>query len=55
MSDNSNLKKISVSKTDLTDRVLESMVLFLRNPECSIVDLDISRNLITDVGLSTLC
>ena len=55
MSDNAHLKKISVAKTDLTDRVVESMCTFLKSPDMQVIDLDLSRNLITDEGLATLC
>ena len=41
---NSTLKKINVSKTDLSDRVLEKICLLLDNPNISLVDLDLSRN-----------
>lgn len=51
---NSSLQKINVSKTDLSDRVLEKMCQYLLNPELKLVDLDLSRNLITDTGLSNL-
>lgn len=48
---NTSLQKINVSKTDLTDRVLEKMCAYLVSPGIKLVDLDLSRNLITDVGL----
>ena len=51
---NSSLQKINVSKTDLSDRVLEKMCHYLLNPELKLIDLDLSRNLITDVGLTNL-
>ena len=49
---NKTIKKISVSKTDMTDRVLESAVNYIAADTSQIVDLDLSRNLITDLGLS---
>lgn len=51
---NTSLQKINVSKTDLSDRVLEKMCQYLLNPEVKLVDLDISRNTISDVGLQNL-
>lgn len=41
---NVTLRKINVSKTDLTDRVLEKLCVLLENPNISLVDLDLSRN-----------
>ena len=51
---NSSLQKINVSKTELSDRVLEKMCQYLLNPDLKLVDLDLSRNQITDVGLQNL-
>ena len=48
---NTSLQKISVSKTDLSDRVLEKTVNYLVSPGIRLVDLDLSRNQLTDVGL----
>jgi Ran GTPase-activating protein (RanGAP) involved in mRNA processing and transport len=55
MSENQHLKKISVAKTDMTDRVVESMSYFLSQPDMQVIDLDLSRNLITCEGLACLC
>ena len=55
MKSNNSLLKVNVSKTDLSDRVLEKMCVYLNNPELKLVDLDISRNSITDLGLQNLC
>lgn len=44
MRKNTSLQKINVSKTDLSDRVLEKLSIFLVNPSLRLVDLDISRN-----------
>lgn len=41
---NTTLKKINVSKTDLSDRVLEKLCPILENPQLSLVELDLSRN-----------
>jgi len=51
MKGNKSLQKINVSKTDLTDRVLEKLCYFLVEPGTKLVDLDLSRNQITDVAL----
>lgn len=51
---NTTLKKINVNKTDLSDRVLEKLCFMLENPAISLVELDLGRNLITDVGLAQL-
>lgn len=51
---NTSLQKINVSKTDLSDRVLEKMCSYLISPDLKLVDLDLSRNQITDVGLQNL-
>ena len=48
---NTSLLKINVSKTELSDRVVEKLVLYLANSECRLADLDLSRNTITDHGL----
>lgn len=48
------LKKINVSKTDLNDWVLEKLCIYLENSQITLLDLDLSRNQITDVGLSLL-
>jgi len=49
---NTTLKKINVSKTDLNDRVIEPLCNMLCNPAVTLIDLDLSRNLITDGGLA---
>lgn len=51
---NTSLLKINVSKTDLSDRVLEKLCIYINNPEMRLVDLDLSRNSITDLGLQNL-
>lgn len=51
---NSSLKKINVSKTDLSDRVLEKLILMLDQPYIQLIELDLSRNQITDLGLAHL-
>ena len=51
---NTTLKKINVSKTELNDRVLEPLCSLLCNPAVTLEDLDLSRNLISDVGLAAL-
>jgi len=44
MKGNTSLQKINVSKTDLSDRVLEKMCSYLINPDLTLIDLDLSRN-----------
>lgn len=51
---NKSLKKISVMKTEVTDKTCESIGPYLSSKLCMLIDLDLSRNLITDVGLTTL-
>ena len=52
---NTTLLKMNLQKTDLSDRVVEKMGKYLEQPNVSLVDLDISKNQITDAGLKTLC
>lgn len=49
---NTTLKKINVSKTELNDRVLDPLCSMICNPAIQLVDLDLSRNLISDAGLT---
>jgi len=41
-------------KTEINDKICESIGLYLSNNNCVLIDLDLSRNLITDVGLTTI-
>ena len=41
---NTSLQKINVSKTDISDRVIEKMCLYLVEEGLKLVDLDLSRN-----------
>jgi len=45
---------MNLQKTDLSDRVVEKMGKYLEQPGIALVDLDISKNQITDAGLKTL-
>lgn len=36
MKNNSSLMKLNISKTDLTDRVLEKMCIYLKNPSLKV-------------------
>lgn len=54
MRGNTSLLKINVSKTDLSDKILDKMTLIIQEEGVRLMDLDLSRNLITDVGLATL-
>lgn len=51
---NKSLKKLNVSKTDLNDKVVQSLVEFMQEGTTRINDLDLSRNLISDTGLKML-
>ena len=51
MKNNTSLMKINLSKTDLSDRVMEKMCVYLSNPAIKLVDIDLSRNAITDLGV----
>ena len=51
---NKSIKKISVMKTEVSDKTCESIGPYLSNKWCTLIDLDLSRNLITDAGLTTL-
>lgn len=51
---NVSLQKINLAKTDLTDRVLEKLSSYLNNSSIRLVDLDLSRNQLTDLGLNNL-
>ena len=53
MCGNHYLKKINVSKTDINDKVLASLLEFLQEETTAVTELDISKNQITDVGLKT--
>ena len=45
---------MDLQKTDLTDRVVEKMTQYLEQEGIGLIDLDLSRNLITDEGLTML-
>lgn len=45
---NKSIKKISVMKTEVTDKTCESIGPYLSMEWCTLIDLDLSRNLITD-------
>jgi len=51
---NKSIKKLQVMKTEINDKICESVGLYLSNPNCALIDLDLSRNLISDVGLTTI-
>lgn len=51
---NTCLLKINVSRTELSDRVVEKLVLYLANSECRVADLDLSKNTLTDHGLALI-
>ena len=51
---NTTLQKINLYKTDLSDRVVERMAIYLEQPNINLMDLDLSKNAITDTGLKVL-
>jgi len=51
---NKSLKKINASKTELSDKVCEKIAEFLSMEELRLQELDLSRNLITDVGFKLI-
>jgi Ran GTPase-activating protein (RanGAP) involved in mRNA processing and transport len=51
---NQHLQKMVLAKTELTDKVVERLGTFLEQPKCGLIDLDISKNGITDFGLKNL-
>ena len=42
--ENKNLRKISVQKTDLNDKVAEKLAEYLKTEDLKLVELDLSRN-----------
>ena len=51
---NRTIQKINLQKTDMSDRVVEKMCEYLCQPEITLVDLDVSKNHISDAGLILL-
>ena len=51
---NGALRKINVVKTDLNDRVVECLGKFIAHKNCGLIELDISRNSISDLGSKSL-
>jgi len=51
---NKTLLKINLSKTDMSDRVVEKMCEYICQEDITLVDLDISKNHVSDAGLSIL-
>lgn len=51
---NTSLLKINVSKTEINDRIVEKLCGCLQNTASRLIDLDLSRNNITDIGLTAL-
>ena len=51
---NKVIQKINLHKTDLSDRVINSMVQYLEQHDINLIDLDLSRNLISDEGIKVL-
>jgi Ran GTPase-activating protein (RanGAP) involved in mRNA processing and transport len=55
MASNTSVKKISVEKTGLADKTMDKLVDYILSPNLKLIELDLSKNLITDVGVRTLC
>jgi hypothetical protein len=53
--DNKHLKKINIQKTDCNDFVSEGVANYISTPDIKLVELDLSCNLITDIGVAKLC
>ena len=51
---NKTIQKLNLNKTDLSDRVIEKMGLYLEQQDISLLDLDLSRNFISDEGIKVL-
>ena len=51
---NKVIQKINLHKTDLSDRVVDKMGQYLSQQDINLIDLDISRNYISDDGLKIL-
>ena len=51
---NKTIQKINLQRTDLSDRVIEKMVDYLVQDDITLIDLDISKNHISDQGLKIL-
>jgi hypothetical protein len=49
MEKNSSLLKLDISDSELSDKVMESMVPFLEKTQ--LVDLNLAKNLLTNDGL----
>ena len=54
MCGNQSLKKMSVSKTDLNDKVVEKLQEFLKDENTQVNELDLSKNSISDQGMKSL-
>ena len=51
---NKTIQKLNLNKTDLSDRVIEKMGLYLEQQDINLLDLDLSRNFISDEGIKVL-
>lgn len=51
---NTHLKKINVEKTGMKDQTLDSLVDFIISPSIKLIEMDLSKNLISDIGVRTL-
>jgi len=46
--DNSSLKKLNLHKTDINHKVAEMLAEYISQPDLKLVDLDLSKNSLTD-------
>ena len=46
---------MNVSKTELSDRVIGALGEYLQTKTLKLLEIDLSRNSITDVGMAMLC
>jgi Ran GTPase-activating protein (RanGAP) involved in mRNA processing and transport len=51
---NASLRKIDVSKTELNDKIVDCLGKFIAHENCGLIDLDVSRNNISDLGSKSL-
>ena len=52
---NKELQKISVEKTNMNDKTVEKLSGYIIQPNLKLIELDLSKNLISDTGVRTLC
>ena len=55
LKNNKSLKKITAMKTEINDRICDEIGFFLSRKTCNILELDLSKNIISDLGLTSIC